>query len=208
MYPPLSTTNPAWDRQGSPRGRPPMVLMDERLDVVLIHDAIDGVLSDAELASLSSCRARPLGRVVVRAMDELDVHQLVEQLLSLGVRPGGVLLVHTAFSRVRPVEGGPLGLIQALSDALGPEGTLVVPTMTAGDSVFDPRTTPTQDMGVTAERFRRLAGVLRSDHPGASFAARGPRAAEICAPQPLQPPHGPDSPVGRVWRRARSSRGP
>jgi hypothetical protein len=49
MYPPLSTTNPAWDRQGSPRGRPPMVLMDERLDVVLIHDAIDGVLSDAEL---------------------------------------------------------------------------------------------------------------------------------------------------------------
>jgi aminoglycoside 3-N-acetyltransferase len=139
-------------------------------------------------------------------MDELDVHQLVEQLLSLGVRPGGVLLVHTALSRVRPVEGGPLGLIQALSDALGPEGTLAMPTMTAGDSVFDPRTTPTQDMGVTAERFWRLAGVLRSDHPSASFAARGPRVAEICAPQPLQPPHGPDSPVGRVWRRARSSR--
>ena len=34
--------------------------------------------------------------------------ELVQQLLALGVRPGGVLLVHTSFRRVRPIEGGPL----------------------------------------------------------------------------------------------------
>jgi aminoglycoside 3-N-acetyltransferase len=126
---------------------------------------------------------------------------LVAQLHALGVRDGGVLLVHTSFRRVRPVDGGPLALIAALREALGPDGTLVMPTMTDGDSVFDPKTTPTDGMGITAELFWRQPGVLRSGHPGGSFAAVGPYAAEICAPQPLSPPHGPDSPVGRVHAR-------
>ena len=73
-----------------------------------------------------------------------------------------------------------------------------MPTMTDGASPFDPAATPTCDMGITAELFWRGPGVRRSGHPGASFAAAGPRAEEICAPQPLSPPHGPDSPVGRV----------
>jgi aminoglycoside 3-N-acetyltransferase len=124
--------------------------------------------------------------------------QLVEQLQALGVRRGGVLLVHTSFRAVRPVQGGPLGLIDALRTAIGPDGTLVMPTMTDGESVFDPQSTPTMDMGITAELFWRQPGVLRSTHPGGSFAAAGPRAEEICRPQPLSPPHGPDSPVGHV----------
>ena len=48
---------------------------------------------------------------------------LVRQLLDMGVQPGGVLVVHTAFSKVRPVEGGPEGLIAALREALGPAGS-------------------------------------------------------------------------------------
>ncbi|MFY1825525.1 AAC(3) family N-acetyltransferase [Myxococcus fulvus] len=130
--------------------------------------------------------------------DELSQQQLVEQLRALGVREAGVLLVHTSFRAVRPVEGGPLGLVAALRAALGPRGTLVMPTMTDGESVFDPRATPTTDMGITAELFWRQPGVVRSTHPGGSFAAAGPHAVEICRPQPLSPPHGPDSPVGQV----------
>jgi len=124
--------------------------------------------------------------------------KLVDQLHALGVREGGVLLVHTSFRAVRPVEGGPLGLIRALRQALGSNGTLVMPSMTSGDRLFDPRSTPTEGMGITAERFWRQPGVVRSGHPGASFAAEGPLAEQICRPQPLSPPHGPDSPVGRV----------
>ncbi len=127
-----------------------------------------------------------------------SIAQLVGQLRSLGVRDGGVLLVHTSFRAVGPVEGGPLGLVAALRAALGPGGTLVMPTMTDGEDVFDPRSTPTVDMGITAELFWRQPGVVRSTHPGGSFAAQGPHAPLICAPQPLSPPHGPDSPVGRV----------
>lgn len=129
----------------------------------------------------------------------MNIEEIVEQLRALGVREGSVLLVHTSFRAVRPVEGGPLGLIEALTRALGPRGTLVMPTMTDGETVFDPRTTPSQDMGIVAELFWRQPGVIRSTHPGGSFAARGLRAEAICAPQPLSPPHGPDSPVGRVY---------
>ena len=48
--------------------------------------------------------------------------QLIAQLHALGVQPGGVLLVHCAFSKVKPVEGGPAGLIAALQAATGPAG--------------------------------------------------------------------------------------
>ena len=40
--------------------------------------------------------------------------QSVQQFVALGVQPGGVLLIHSAFSRVKPVEGAPRGLITAL----------------------------------------------------------------------------------------------
>jgi aminoglycoside 3-N-acetyltransferase len=131
-------------------------------------------------------------------MPEMATAQVLEQLRALGVRQGGVLLVHTSFKAVRPVEGGPLGLIAALRAAIGPQGTLVMPTMTSGETVFDPRSTPTESMGITAELFWRQPGVVRSTHPGGSFAAEGPFAEQICRPQPLSPPHGLDSPVGRV----------
>jgi aminoglycoside 3-N-acetyltransferase len=123
---------------------------------------------------------------------------VTDQLAHLGVRPGGVLLVHTSFRPIAPIEDGPRGLISALRAAVGDLGTLVMPTMTDGRSEFDPASTPTDGMGITAETFWRLPGVVRSSHPGGSFAAAGPHAEFICRPQPLAPPHGPDSPVGRV----------
>jgi len=123
---------------------------------------------------------------------------LVGQLRALGVAPGGVLVVHTAFSKVGSVEGGPLGLIDALGAALGPDGTLVMPSMSDDDEQpFDPAASPCAAMGAVADAFWRLPGVRRSDNPHA-FAAAGPRAREITAAHPVDVPHGPDSPVGRA----------
>jgi aminoglycoside 3-N-acetyltransferase len=127
-----------------------------------------------------------------------SIEAVAEHVRALGVREGGVLLVHTSFRAVRPMEGGPLGLLRALRRSVGPRGTLVMPTMTGDEIPFDPRSTPSEGMGITAELFWRQPGVLRSLHPGASFAAEGPLAARVCAPQPLAPPHGRDSPPGRV----------
>ena len=125
--------------------------------------------------------------------------ELVRQLHELGVEPGGVLLVHTSFRAVRPVQGGPGGLVRALSDAVGRDGTLVMPSWGGNDEQpFDPRTTAAAaDLGVVADTFWRLPGVRRSEHVHA-FAAAGPAAERILAdPLPL-PPHIPESPVGRV----------
>lgn len=127
-----------------------------------------------------------------------DRSELVQHLRALGVERGDVLVVHSSFRAVRPVEGGPETLIRALLDAVGPEGTLVMPAMTdRDDEVFDSRDTPCRHLGVVADTFWRMPGVLRSDSPH-SFAAYGPRAAEITAPHPPDFPHGPDSPIGRV----------
>ena len=129
----------------------------------------------------------------------LDHSDVTAQLRVLGVEEGGVLLVHTSFRAVRPVEGGPAGLIEALRAALGPAGTLVMPSWGGDDDVpFDPTGTPASpDLGVVADTFWRLPGVVRSSQCFA-FAAVGPEAARVTAdPLPL-PPHRPESPVGRV----------
>lgn len=133
------------------------------------------------------------------APNELSKAAVAAQLRALGVKAGGVLLVHTSFRAVRPVEGGPLGLIEALRNALGPNGTLVMPSMTDNDDApFDPATSPSApDLGVVADTFWRIPGAARSSHPFA-FAAIGPHAAAITAdPLPL-PPHSAASPVGCV----------
>jgi aminoglycoside N3'-acetyltransferase len=150
---------------------------------------LSGFLNKPEMGMMESQADRiPLSR-----------DEVVAQLRALGVREGGVLLVHTSFRAVRPVEGGPRGLLEALRAALGRDGTLVIPSWTGDDAdPFDAASTPaSEDLGVVADTFWRMPGVERSSHPFA-FAAAGPRAMEITSgPLPL-PPHIPDSPVGRV----------
>ena len=126
--------------------------------------------------------------------------EIARQLRELGVHSGDVLLVHTSYRAVRPVAGGPSGLIDALQFAVGREGTIVMPSWGDDDETpFDPATTPVApDLGVTAETFRQRPGVRRSAHNFA-FAAAGPHAAAVVAdPLPI-PPHRAASPVGRVY---------
>jgi aminoglycoside 3-N-acetyltransferase len=135
----------------------------------------------------------------IASMNMIHKEALIQQLLDLGIQPGGVLLVHTAFSKVKPIEGGPIGLISALHATLGLSGTLVMPSMSYDDELpFDKTKSHCAEMGITAETFWRLPGVLRSDNNHA-FAAVGSLAEKILAPHPIDIPHGPDSPVGKVY---------
>lgn len=133
------------------------------------------------------------------AQKELGKAEITNRLRALGVHRAGVLLVHTSFRAIRPVEGGPLGLIEAIQDTLGSGGTLAMPSFSGtGDEPFDPATTPASpDLGIVADTFWRLPGVLRSNHCHA-FAAIGTYASVIIRdPLPL-PPHILASPAGRV----------
>ena len=59
---------------------------------------------------------------------------LATDLRALGVAPGMTLLVHASLSALGWVAGGPVAVIQALMDALTPQGTLVMPANTGDNS--------------------------------------------------------------------------
>jgi aminoglycoside N3'-acetyltransferase len=124
---------------------------------------------------------------------------LVDQLHTLGVRPGGVVVVHSSYRTLRPVEGGPQGVVDALIEAVGETGTIVMPSWPGDDDQpFDPQAPAAKDLGVIADTFWRQPAAVRSNQPFA-FAALGPHAERITSdPLPI-PPHRPESAVGRVW---------
>ena len=147
---------------------------------------------------------------------------LRRDLEGLGVRAGMTLMVHASLSRLGWVAGGPAAVILALEDALGAEGTLMMPAhsgdlsepshwghppvpedwwpvIRAEAPAFQTDLTPTRGMGVIAETFRRQAGTLRSQHPQLSFAARGPRAGELTRDHALTPALGEESPLARLY---------
>ncbi|ASW57519.1 hypothetical protein CIK06_07880 [Plantactinospora sp. KBS50] len=127
--------------------------------------------------------------------------------------------------RLGRLAGGPVDLVQALRTVLGPDGTIVVPTFTEGNSLssrayrsatrglspassvdhqsrmpgFDRRSTPSEGMGAFAETIRRNPAARRSAHPQSSFAALGPSAAGITDRHPLDCHLGERSPLGRLY---------
>ncbi|MFI1988314.1 aminoglycoside N(3)-acetyltransferase [Actinoplanes sp. NPDC020271] len=141
-------------------------------------------------------------------------------LRALGVPRGGVLLVHSSLSSIGWVSGGSVAVVQALLDVLGPDGTLVVPSLTTPnrdpsrwdppppeswwqdirDSLpgFDPAITPSSNVGVITEQVRTWPGAVRSVHPQTSFAALGPRAAELMAGHRPDCHYGEESPLARL----------
>jgi aminoglycoside 3-N-acetyltransferase len=157
-------------------------------------------------------------------MDIASVRSLTADLRVLGVRPGDVLLMHSSYKSVGSVAGGPQAVVQAVLDALGPAGTLVVPTHNSENTDpaswqhppappehwatirheapgFDPERSPASRwMGRLAELVRTWPGAVRSNHPQVSFAALGPHAAEIVAGHRLEDGLGESSPLAAVYR--------
>jgi aminoglycoside 3-N-acetyltransferase len=126
---------------------------------------------------------------------------LTHALRHLGVVPGDVLMVHSAFDRFLGFFGGPVDVVRALQDVVGPAGTLMMPTIpfrgtaieyARGEPVFDARHTVSR-MGLITEVFRRSPGVVRSLHPTHSVAVWGSRAHTTIAGHELA-----DTPCGRL----------
>ena len=128
------------------------------------------------------------------------------QLLELGVRPGGVLLVHSSFRAVRRESKSIANVIAALSSTLGDGGTLLLPALSYDNvsrenPVFDLENTPS-NIGAIAEFFRKLPATARSVHPTHSVSGHGAAVAGIIGRHHLDnTPVGPHSPFAAVKER-------
>ena len=162
---------------------------------------------------------------VVAATPEPRTRQsLSADLNAAGIASGMTVLVHSSLSALGWVAGGPVAVIQALFDAVGTSGTLVMPAQSgdlsdpakwqappvpadwfdivrAHTPAYDPAVTPTRGMGAIAELFRTWPNTRRSDHPNCSFTANGPAADAILADHRLESPLGEHSPLARLYER-------
>lgn len=110
--------------------------------------------------------------------------QLVADIQKCGIEAGDSVLVHSSFSKIGFVEGGPKTFIDALLQVIGPSGNLLMPSSpNAGYQLdyirnlkeFDVQNDPSR-MGAVTEYFRKLPGVLRSESPTEPVCCLGPKA--------------------------------
>ncbi len=134
-------------------------------------------------------------------MNRTDLNVLFDQL----ALRGNHVIVHASLSSFGDLEGGAVAVCAALIDAVGNSGTVMMPAFTAAETWCRqapgvPRARPiafhadlsvSQQVGAVAEAFRRLPGVLRSNHPTHSFAAWGRHAREVLSTQRDNNPFGP-----------------
>ncbi|MFE4573558.1 aminoglycoside N(3)-acetyltransferase [Paenibacillus chitinolyticus] len=147
---------------------------------------------------------------------------LAEDLRRLGVKEGMTLLVHSSLSSLGWVCGGTQAVIAAIRDALGSQGTLMMPTHSGDLSepsawnnppvpeewwdvirstmpAYKAEETRTFFMGALPEAFRTYPGVMRSSHPQVSFAAIGPQAQKLTGSHSLAYGLGEGSPLARLY---------
>lgn len=148
-----------------------------------------------------------------------DVKKALEEI---GVKSGQAMMVHTSLSSIGFVCGGAQIVIEALIEAVGEEGTIMMPTQTWKNldpstgvhweepeewwqtirdnwPAYDKNITPTNTMGAVAEMFRQWPGALRSDHPARSVAAFGKHANYLTKEHDLSNIFGEESPVGKLY---------
>ena len=138
---------------------------------------------------LESLRRKQAADKLKQTQKHVTRTQLTADLLKLGVNAGDTLFVHSSLKSLGYVEGGADAVVGALQDAVGPQGTLLLPTyyMPGGtirgtcelkDYVFDARKHGT-NMGRLPEAFLASPGTLRSIHPTHSVSAWGKHAAYL-----------------------------
>ena len=105
-----------------------------------------------------------------------------DQLYDLGIVPGDVVLMHSSMKSLK-TDITPEKFLLELTDALTPEGTLLLPALTYESVTFDnPRFSINDSepcVGILTKTFHKMPGVIRSMHPTHSVCAWGVKADEL-----------------------------
>jgi len=110
--------------------------------------------------------------------------EMARDLGRAGLRKGDTVLVHSSLSSIGYVPGGADDVIDALLEAVGDDGTVVVPTLTGhiSDSPENPPAFSSDKpswTGTIPEAMRGREGACRSVHPTHSVAAIGNLARKL-----------------------------
>lgn len=108
-------------------------------------------------------------------------NKIAADLADVGISRGDTILVHSSFKSLGEVPGGIETVILGLLQAVGAEGTLLMPALSyriKPSETYDPQLTPSI-VGAIPDYFRRRPGTLRSIHPTHSVCAVGRRAHEL-----------------------------
>ncbi len=136
-------------------------------------------------------------------MNQQFEQSIANGLQSLGVRKGGVLMVHSSLKALGHVPGGAETVIRGILKAIGGDGTLLMPALsyesvTPEQSVFDIAKT-LSCVGAIPEYFRKREGTIRSMHPTHSVCGVGPKAQKILEKHILDTtPCGSNSPFSQL----------
>jgi len=110
---------------------------------------------------------------------------IVKAAREVGIRPGDTVMFHSSLSSMGTVVGGPDTVIDGFLEAVGPQGTVAVPTLwwhptdpPLDLADWDVESSPSY-VGLITETFRKRPDSLRSDNPTHSVSAIGCRAKEL-----------------------------
>jgi aminoglycoside 3-N-acetyltransferase len=111
---------------------------------------------------------------------------MLSALRAVGLQAGDCIFVHMALKKLGTFDAGGAETFDALfatfMKAIGPNGTLIVPTFNFGfckGQDYDPRLTKSEGMGQFAEYVRLRGDALRSKHPFQSVAVVGAQTERI-----------------------------
>ena len=108
----------------------------------------------------------------IKAITKKDI---VNKLRKIGLKQADHIFVHSSLSSFGKVAGGADSLIDALIEAVGTEGTVIVPTFGDNHEAFDLNKSET-NLGLIPKTFWKRKSAVRSLHPLASVAAIGKKA--------------------------------
>lgn len=113
---------------------------------------------------------------------------------------GEDVIVHGSPAAFGLADGEAALICEAIIESVGSRGTVLVPTFTHQETLLGDVASPvpfyanlpvSDENGVLGEAFRRMPGVVRSNHPSHSFAAHGYKAALVLSTQRDNNPLGP-----------------
>lgn len=147
-----------------------------------------------------------------------DRLSLASDLGRLGLSRGDLIMLHSSFKSLGPVDGGPEAVIDAVMDVVGPKGGMIVfaswdrtpyDAIVVGGGLserdredwpaFDPATSGVKRVyaGVLGTVLATREGAARSANPDRSLAGLGARGVEVVADHALDHGFGPGSPLAR-----------